>query len=91
MTTMSNRRTLGEEFANIVPFNENDFDMLGKVMSVPRKLTFMLFMCVFKYILNKLIKKKFNYLRDKCLYEIKSHTGLVWSIIRCLPDFDGML
>ncbi|KAL4442298.1 hypothetical protein ABPG74_005639 [Tetrahymena malaccensis] len=90
LTTISNRKTLGEEFCNLHQFNKQDFDFKGIPTSLKRRILFVILTTLSPFIFKKLVKKQYDQSREMMMAERKEYRGILASIIRNLPNYDGI-
>ena len=60
LTTLSNRNTLGEEFSNIGQYNESDFEKFGKLITLKRKIIFVLLKTFVSWLAQVAVRGRFN-------------------------------
>lgn len=69
LTTLLNRKTLGEEFSNLAQFNLQDFDFEGIPTIFRRRLLFFVLATIFPFAIKKILAKKYDALRNLMLAE----------------------
>lgn len=93
LTTMRSTQTLGEEYTSLAQFNPNTIGLNYKnhpLLSKSRRAMFVFLATVFPVISSRLIKKGYNYFKQK-LYSELNNNSFAKILLKNLPDYDSFV